>query len=213
MRPPPSMTALPGKAVHVYTCTSTCTHITLLLGKATATQMAFQSRKASLSGHCSQTTHKVCRKKGKRRKRRQSVTRFKPDGSSCQVSFLTPRMKPIGLFLLSVPGMSRVWLKLETKDFCIFFCSVNLRQAFKKHLGEYPNGDLREGNQTSMTKTLSFHNVRAILMQKLDPITAVETPQPLLFQDLQASALRGPQIRKKIYDVRNDPLSLTVRLL
>lgn len=32
-----------------------------------------------------------------------------------------------------------------------------------------------------MTKTLSLHNVRAILMQKLDPTTAVETPQPLLF--------------------------------
>lgn len=93
-------------------------------------------------------------------------------------------MKPIGLFLLTVPGMSRVWLKLETKDFCIFFCSINLRQAFKKHLGEYPKvtlGDLTEGNQTSMTKTLSFHNVRAILIQKLHPSTAVETPQPLLF--------------------------------
>lgn len=41
MRFPPPMIALPGKAVHVYTCTSTCTHITLLLGKATTIQMAF----------------------------------------------------------------------------------------------------------------------------------------------------------------------------
>lgn len=150
---PPWSPLLPSQAkqTHVYTLKSTHIHITLVLGKATDIQCLSSLRKH----HHQVNAPKLLTRSTEGKRRRENVVTIWDWIQTCTFFMSGFLLNTKNGACETVPAYRSWHETLLTKSWGkripAFFCSVNLRQTFKKHLIEYPKSGLLKGNQTSVT--------------------------------------------------------------
>lgn len=207
---PPWSPLLPSQAkqTHVYTLKSTHVHITLVLGKATDIRCLSSLRKH----HHQVNAPKLLTRSTEGKRRRENVVTIWDWIQTCTFFMSGFLLNTKNGACETVPA-HRSWhetrlTKTWGKRIPAFFCSVNLRQTFKKTLNwlskEWSSEGKSDISDINRPSRICSRNPTSVAFS-----TGTEVKQSVGFHARRAFA----GVLKKMYKVHNGPLPPTMRFL